>query len=269
MLSDEEKFRFDLEGYLSFLGCLVPKNAQCCHSKVTMSGPGKLKTPPFGAQLRSVDGVLSFRNLMDHPRVLPYLIELIGPRVPRSRLRHLYAPRRRVPTHSRWAHALRVRSLVPLQRRHHAQWLDGGNMGSTDAGPNDGGFVCVPGSHKTNFIDRLPKTVHQQVMPEYVRQPIVKAGDVILFTEALMHGTRAWQGDHERRVLLFKYSPPHSSWAKQGYDLADYPDATEQQRRLMDAPSVEDHAKVAATNPNALFTSRVHCCTHFEPGYAT
>ena len=138
-------------------------------------------------------------------------------------------------------------------------------------GPNDGGFVCVPGSHKTNFIDRLPKTVqHQEVMPEYVRQPTVKAGDVILFTEALMHGTRAWQGDHERRVLLFKYSPPHSSWAKQGYDLADYPDATEQQRRLMAPPSVEDHAKVDRRQILTLcLLLRVHCCVlTSSQGYA-
>ena len=26
----------------------------------------------------------------------------------------------------------------------------------TDVGPGDGGFVCVPGSHKTNFLPDLP-----------------------------------------------------------------------------------------------------------------
>ena len=72
----------------------------------------------------------------------------------------------------------------------------------TDAKAGDGGFVCVPGSHKTNFINLLPTDAQsQEVMPEYVRQPAVKAGDVILFTEALMHGTRAWQGSDERRVV--------------------------------------------------------------------
>jgi hypothetical protein len=60
----------------------------------------------------------------------------------------------------------------------------------------------------------------------------------------LMHGTAPWTGVNERRVLLFKYSPPHSSWAKTPYNLADYPNATNQQKRLMAPPSVEDHERV-------------------------
>ena len=79
---------------------------------------------------------------------------------------------------------------------------------------------------------------------DYVVQPELRAGDVLIFTEALIHGTQAWTADHERRTLLFKYSPPHSTWAKVPYDPADYPDATPRQRRLMVPPSVEDHERV-------------------------
>ena len=42
----------------------------------------------------------------------------------------------------------------------------------------------------------------------------VKAGDVLIFTEALTHGTFPWQAEHERRSLLFKYSPRMIAWAK-------------------------------------------------------
>ena len=59
-----------------------------------------------------------------------------------------------------------------------------------------------------------------------------------------MHGTRAWQGAHERRALLYKYSPPHSTWRIEPYDLAKYPGASEQQKRLMAPPSVEKHEQV-------------------------
>jgi ectoine hydroxylase-related dioxygenase (phytanoyl-CoA dioxygenase family) len=72
----------------------------------------------------------------------------------------------------------------------------------------------------------------------YVRQPAAKAGDLIIFTEALVHGTMAWTAAHERRALLYKYSPGHSSWADTYYDLDDYPDLTEQQRRIMAPPSI-------------------------------
>ena len=104
----------------------------------------------------------------------------------------------------------------------------------TDAREGDGGFVCIPGSHKTNFMHEVPDAVrrHEEI-PHYVRNPPLARGDVLIFTEALIHGTRGWQGEGERRALLYKYSPPHSSWMKKPYDLADYPDATPQQRRLM------------------------------------
>ena len=72
----------------------------------------------------------------------------------------------------------------------------------------------------------------------------MEAGDVLIFTEALIHGTMPWDADHERRTMLFKYSPPHSTWAKTPYNLDDYPNATEQQKRLLAPPSVEAHAPV-------------------------
>ncbi len=67
---------------------------------------------------------------------------------------------------------------------------------------------------------------------------------MLIFTEALIHGTMPWRAAHERRTLLYKYSPPHSSWAKRPYDPDDYPGASERQRRLMAPPSVEDHEAV-------------------------
>ena len=58
----------------------------------------------------------------------------------------------------------------------------------------------------------------------YVRQVEAEAGDLIIFTEALVHGTMEWTAEHERRSLLYKFSPGHSSWASTYYDTADYRD---------------------------------------------
>ena len=110
-----------------------------------------------------------------------------------------------------------------------------------DAGPGDGGFVCVPGTHKTNLSSATPADVTTYERPaHYVRQPPVKAGDVLIFTEALIHGTWPWNADDERRALIYKYSPGHSSWSSTHYDPSHYPGASQQQIRIMVPPSVGD-----------------------------
>ncbi len=109
----------------------------------------------------------------------------------------------------------------------------------THANVGDGGFACIPGSHKSNFVDNVPADVRMfERRPHYVTQPAVESGDALIFTEALIHGTMPWTADHERRALLYKFSPGHSSWASTYYNPDDYPDLTEQQRRIMAAPSV-------------------------------
>jgi hypothetical protein len=75
-------------------------------------------------------------------------------------------------------------------------------------------------------------------MPSYVRQVEIEAGDLVIFTEALVQGTVPWTAQHERRSLLYKYSPGHSSWSNSYYNADDYPDCSEQQRRLMMPPSI-------------------------------
>ena len=107
------------------------------------------------------------------------------------------------------------------------------------ADEGDGGFACIPGSHKSNFVSSLPDDVKNYArVPHYVRQPAVAAGDALIFTEALIHGTMPWSAKHQRRALLFKYSPGHSSWAATYYQADDYPGLTEQQARLIAPPSV-------------------------------
>lgn len=48
----------------------------------------------------------------------------------------------------------------------------------THANQGDGGFACVPGSHKSKFTQNLPKDVRMfERVPHYVTQPAVEAGD--------------------------------------------------------------------------------------------
>ena len=71
-----------------------------------------------------------------------------------------------------------------------------------------------------------------------------RAGDVVVFTEALTHGTLPWQGAEQRRTLLFKYSPGNSA-----YSHVQWPDVllaacTARQRLLLQPPSVGGHQPV-------------------------
>jgi ectoine hydroxylase-related dioxygenase (phytanoyl-CoA dioxygenase family) len=82
-----------------------------------------------------------------------------------------------------------------------------------DAGPAHGGFWCIPGSHKSNF--KLPRQIHEApAQAPCVVTPEIPAGSVVLFTEAVMHGTAPWRADHERRTLLYKYCVSHMAWSR-------------------------------------------------------
>lgn len=55
---------------------------------------------------------------------------------------------------------------------------------------------------------KSPESMRQhQEYQEFVKQITCNAGDAILFTEALTHGTLAWNAPHQRRSVLFRYSP--------------------------------------------------------------
>ena len=70
------------------------------------------------------------------------------------------------------------------------------------------------------------------------------AGDVVVFSEALIHGTLPWEGHEERRTLVYKYSPGNSAWS-----YVQWPDellavCTDRQRLLLQPPSVGHHQPV-------------------------
>ena len=60
--------------------------------------------------------------------------------------------------------------------------------------PGQGGYVIVPGSHKSNFA--VPDGVQNLTgdMLGLLHNPALEAGDVLLFTEAATHGAVPWSG---------------------------------------------------------------------------
>ena len=245
-LTNEDKFLFDLRGFLVVKNVLAVEE---CEELVALADDIWSRQPDDGP-MRRYDGISAwhqaFVDLMDHDRVLPYLIELVGSRL---RIDHDYCLFMRKHASRNPLHGGPWRYETDHWYRYHDGRMRNGltvaTWNLTDAGPGAGGFVCVPGSHKSNFLQHMPRDVARfERDADWVVQPSMAAGDVLIFTEALIHGTATWTADHERRTLLYKYSPPHSSWARKGYDPALFPQASPRQLRLMAPPSVEAHARV-------------------------
>ena len=89
-----------------------------------------------------------------------------------------------------------------------------------DVNEEDGGFCCVPGSHKANY--QVPPGVQSLDEPMGLVKHIgMKAGDVLFFADgANCHGTYPWKGELSRRGVLIKYSS--RTFNRSGGDLV-YP----------------------------------------------
>ena len=75
-----------------------------------------------------------------------------------------------------------------------------------DVNEGDGGLCVIPGSHKANFV--CPDDIkNYQRNRELVYNIPCKAGDMVIFNEATIHGTLPWKAEHQRRSLLYRYSP--------------------------------------------------------------
>jgi len=90
-----------------------------------------------------------------------------------------------------------------------------------DIGPGDGATMIVPGSHKSNFMHPLAgdyfRGDRMDALP-FAEEVCAKAGDVLLFVDACMHGGSTRVNGGERRVVILRYGPP---WAhpRFGYTL--------------------------------------------------
>jgi hypothetical protein len=88
--------------------------------------------------------------------------------------------------------------------------------------PPGTGFVCIPGSHKSYF----PKPGYVDIYddPPIVANLSVQAGDVVFFTEALCHGARKWTEEEPRATAFVRYTTSYASWSPGNGPLEEYRD---------------------------------------------
>lgn len=240
-MNDEAKYLFDLQGYITVPKALTKPQLRALN-RILDQQAGEPDEPDF--QTRRFKDLLDwgkpYRNLIDNPRITPYLEAIIGPRI---RLDHIYADIIRGGLSPIGANL--HGGGAPFAPSMYYRFQDGRMYNGLvvvaynlhDVGPDDGGFACVPGSHKANFpipsgMKDMRKTIHPAV--KRVTGP---AGTAILFTEALTHGPLPWTGAHERRTVFYKYSPAPVSWSAEYFDASRYPGLTPKQREFLEPPN--------------------------------
>ena len=260
-MNDDEKYLFDLNGYLvlrQVLGAdeVAEMNAGIDqHVDQVQQRDGSLvaesKALAGSSHRKDLSGMLSwerpwcepFRRLLAHPAIKPHLDGILGEGY---RLDH--GP-----------------GLIAMDNGCEGGTLHGGGVERTDLseayffkagriytgltvveflladeGPGDGGVAVIPGSHKANLSCPRSMKLWEQHQ-EHVLELNGKAGDAVIFTETLTHGTLPWTAVHERRALLYKFSPSMLSYGG-GAHTVSYPDyiedMTPEERAVMEAPHI-------------------------------
>ena len=81
-----------------------------------------------------------------------------------------------------------------------------------DIGPGDGATTLIPGSHKSAM--RHPKLLEQTYRSDDaagnqfgMKELYLEAGDVLMLTDAITHGSAVRTNEGYRRITLYRYSP--------------------------------------------------------------
>ena len=116
-----------------------------------------------------------------------------------------------------------IAAFPHVVRHHTGQWMVGQInilMALTDIGPGDGCTTVIPGSHKSHEVHPALRAVGERAgKPQSYNDDIVagdqlgmkevylKAGDALMFTDAICHGSSARTNPGHRRVMIYRYSP--------------------------------------------------------------
>lgn len=241
-----QQYLFDVQGYLVIENVLNVEELAALNRHIDeqqLPTPGKVQR--FGSAPDG-SGFLQwgkpFCDLLDHPKIMQILRFRLGDCFRLDRIYGMYMKEgmQRGGLHADYGATAPTAKAQPGEyypfrdnEIHNGFVVVTWNL--ADTGPEHGGFCCIPGSHKSNY--KLPQQI--AAAPEdspCVVIPNAPAGSAILFTEALTHGTAAWNGKHQRRSLLYKYCVSHIAWTSRRVALPEEIELTARQNILFREP---------------------------------
>jgi hypothetical protein len=246
LLTANERFRFDVQGFVVLSGVLSAQHVEMLNRAVdahpeglawSTIGPGPSKTLAGSRrrqgfrldplQLPEPDAA-PFRELVLNPVARRYLDTLLG-----RGWRLDSAPELIISdagAEGMCLHGSGQRWFSPVSYYAYANDVIRCGMVTLEyalspAGPGDGGFACIPGSHKANFACP-PGVLKWEDDTDLVQQVPLESGDLVVFSEALLHGTLPWRAAHQRRIILLRYVPRVScvSPPSMAYHNTSYPE---------------------------------------------
>ena len=264
-MTPREKFLFDLNGFLVIRGVFTPEeiasaNAAVDNHKANLMPRGDgLKNTKAGTPLAAtgprndMGGMLywpkeqssTFREVLTHPRLVPYYTALMGEGY---RLDH--QPLLVAQDANSEGFSLHGGPVVANGAPHPELmyrcfnghlWtsLLAVSVQLVDHNPGDGGFCVVRGSHKLNIpVPEEMATGVDEAFAEHIYQPATKAGDVVIWSEATVHGATPWLGEHERRIAIYRFAPANMGYGRGYLEIPEeaMSTLTELQRAVVQPP---------------------------------
>jgi hypothetical protein len=222
-VSVEDRFLFDLQGFLVLREVLSAE--ECAAYRETLSrlesrsyddpwqatlSPGPPGRPTRETQVPSqlrLNGLPRldplFDELIDHPRVLPLLQEFVG--LPQLINTWSISKTKGAPSGG-WHRGVPPTDYSCRNGEIRSRMLNVVYF-LTDNGPDDGCMVAIPASHKNN-IDLPWREYPGLTMPGAVAIT-GRAGDVLLFSEAVLHDGLPKTSEGVRTNLYFNYVHAH------------------------------------------------------------
>ena len=272
-MTPEQRYFFDVSGYIHLekaLGDGELKQAQDAADRYIHTPPGEL---PPGFELddsgkinsssrRYIHGFAfdrALESLALHPKTWPIIKELTGNR-PR-----LASGTLQVNTHDRPGTRLHCAREGSWQTTRY-ECRDGRIFCNnfvvfpylTDVHPGDGGLIVIPGSHKAQF-PRPPGLFYSDNgigshIPPGVVNIIPSAGDMVIISELLTHGTLPWNPvERDRRVLILRYRPQYCATYSSLQIPAEVKDRLAPETRELVEPASYGHVKTIVETEKAAF----------------
>lgn len=295
-MTAEERFFFDLNGFLIVRGVLSSEEVEAAnaaidkHADDILERHGDLRNTRNGSPLagdgvhgrQDLAGMLQwpkphcdpFRSWLAHPKLLPYFTELCGEGYRMDHLPFVILQRKGSEGFQLHGGPLSANGRMNPTLQYRCENGDfynsllGMSVQLSDHNPGDGGFCVVRGSHKMKFA--LPDAFkHGHIGTEHLHQPTTRAGDVVFFSEATVHGAMPWVAEHERRIALYRFAPATCCYGR-SY-LPQWPAAmleglSDQQRAVLEPPYANrlDRPIVRPGAQDVTFESRAEAKKAFD-----
>jgi len=210
-LTPDQRFEFDVCGYLHLRGALPEEEVELYRQwmaeaektdvkALNADDPSRMKHQLNRPLSRVLDADPRFTRFLDHPVVQPILEELLGHdyRHIDNDLYYTYPGYRG----GQWHRGVRA---------HPSGYVIDGQFRCpmvkvfycmTDVGPGEGEFVVIPGSHRAAFQIDMKDRID---LPGQHIFNDVRAGDVIIFNEALLHNGRPNPSNKTRKTIIMNF----------------------------------------------------------------